>query len=122
MPKRYLVRLSEAEQEYPKDLVSTGTSAAYKIKQAHILLSIDVNGGGWTDEPAAQAFSCHGNTVANLRQRLMEQGFEAALQRKLRPTPPRPPVCDGPAEAYPAGAPLRRTASRVCPLDAAVAG
>lgn len=99
MPKRYIVRLSEAEQQTLKDLVSIGKSAAYKIKHANILLTIDVNGPGWTDERTAQAFNCHRNTVANLRQRLVEQGLEAALQRKPQQTPSRQPVCDGDSEA-----------------------
>lgn len=99
MPKRYIVRLSEEEQQYLQDLVSIGKSAAYKIKHANILLNIDVNGAGWTDEQAASAFSCHRNTVANLRQRLVEQGLEAALQRKPQQTPSRQPVCDGDSEA-----------------------
>ncbi|PZV11536.1 MAG: hypothetical protein DCF22_14330 [Leptolyngbya sp.] len=43
--------------------------------------------------------SCHRNTVANLRQRLVEQGLEAALGRKPSKTPPRPRICDGEAEA-----------------------
>lgn len=99
MLKRYIVRLSEAERQDLKGLVSTGKGAAYKIKHANILLNIDVNGPGWTDEAAAQAFHCHRNTVANLRRRLVEQGLEAALERQRRSTPSRPPVCDGTAEA-----------------------
>lgn len=99
MPKRYIVRLSEEEQQYLQDLVSIGKSAAYKIKHANILLNIDVNGPGWTDEQAASALSCHRNTVANLRQRLVEQGLEAALQRQPQPRPSRQPICDGDAEA-----------------------
>lgn len=99
MPKRYIVRLSEAERQTLQDLVSTGKAAAAKIKQANILLNIDVNGQGWTDEEAATALSCHSNTVANLRQRLVEQGLEAALERKRRQTPARERVCDGAAEA-----------------------
>lgn len=99
MPKRYIVRLSEAEQQFLQELVSTGKSAAYKIKHANILLNIDVNGAGWTDEQAASAFHCHRNTVANLRQRLVAQGLEAALQRQPRQTPSRQPICDGASEA-----------------------
>ena len=99
MPKRYIVRLSQAEQEYLKDLVSTGKAAAYKIKHANMLLNIDVNGQGWTDEETATALSCHCNTVANLRQRLVEQGLEAALERKPSQSPPRQQVCDGESEA-----------------------
>lgn len=99
MHKRYIVRLSEQEQEYLQDLVSTGKSVAYKIKHANILLNIDVNGPNWTDEEAAMAFSCHRNTVANLRQRLVEQGLEAALERKANQRPSRQRVCDGASEA-----------------------
>ncbi|MCY7277175.1 MAG: hypothetical protein LH702_26465 [Phormidesmis sp. CAN_BIN44] len=46
MPKCYVVRLSEEEQQYLKDLVSTGKAADYKIKHANALLNIDVNGQG----------------------------------------------------------------------------
>jgi transposase len=99
MPKRYIVRLSEEERQQLQDLVSTGQAAAYKIKHANILLSVDVNGLGWTDEEAAKAFSCHRHTVANVRQRLVEQGLEAALERQPSPKPPRDRVCDGEAEA-----------------------
>ena len=99
MPKRYVVRLSEEERQLLKDLVSSGKAAAYKIKHANILLNIDVEGQGWTDEEAATVFSCHRHTVANLRQRLVEQGLEAALERKANPRPPRQRVCDGESEA-----------------------
>ena len=92
-------RLSEEEQQSLKDLVSTGKAAAYKIKHANILLNIDVNGAGWTDAEAATALSCHRNTVANLRQRLVEHGLEAALERKPSQMPPRQRICDGQSEA-----------------------
>ncbi|UXE58962.1 MAG: IS630 family transposase [Woronichinia naegeliana WA131] len=80
-------------------MVSIGKGAAYKIKHANILLNIDVNGQGWTDEEAAAAFSCHRNTVANLRERLVNEGVESALSRKPRKTPPRQPIIDGEVEA-----------------------
>lgn len=99
MPKRYIVRLSQEEQEQLKELVSTGQAAAYKIKHANILLQVDKNGAAWSDETAASAFHCHSNTVANLRQRLVEQGLEAALERKKRACPSSPKLCDGAAEA-----------------------
>jgi transposase len=99
MPKNYIVRLSQQERQTLQDLVSTGTAAAYKIKHANILLNIDVNGQGWTDEEAATALSCHRNTVANLRERLVSEGLESALTRKTRKLPPRQCVIDGEAEA-----------------------
>jgi transposase len=99
MAKRYIVKLTSEERQQLQELVSTGKGAAYKIKHGNILLNIDVNGQKWTDEKAAKAFCCHRNTVANLRQRFVEQGLEAALERKPRLCGPRQPICDGEAEA-----------------------
>jgi transposase len=99
MAKQYVVRLTDEERRHLAQLASTGKAAAYKIKHAQILLKVDVEGAKWTDEQAAEAFGCHRNTVANVRQRLVEQGLEAALERKKRTTPGRQAVCDGEAEA-----------------------
>jgi hypothetical protein len=84
MLKNYIVRLSQEERQILQNLVSTGKAAAYKIKHANILLNIDVNGQGWTDEKAATAFSCHRNTVANLRERLVKEGIDSALNPTFR--------------------------------------
>ena len=99
MGKRYLVRLTDAERRQLQELVSKGKAAAYKIKHANLLLKVDANGPDWTDEQAAEAFGCHRNTVANVRERLVEGGLEAALSRKKRASPGRRPVCDGASEA-----------------------
>jgi transposase len=82
-----------------RELVSKGKAAAYKIKHAHILLQVDADGPNWTDAQAAQAFRCHLNTVSNMRQRLVEQGLEAALERKKQEQPSRARSIDGEAEA-----------------------
>jgi hypothetical protein len=99
MAKQYVVRLTDEERRQLEELVSRGKAAAYRIKHANILLKVDANGPGWTNERTAEAFGCHRNTVANVRQRLVERGLEAALGRKKRATPGRQPVCDGEAEA-----------------------
>jgi len=52
-----------------------------------------------TDQEAAKRFHCHVNTVANIRERFVMQGLEAALERKKRETSPTPPIFDGRAEA-----------------------
>jgi len=97
MNKRYIVRLSQEERKSLQALVSKGKAAAYKIKHANILLMVDANGLGWTDQRVAEAVSCHVNTVARIRQQYVEQGLEAALQRKKREYKPR--VVDGEVEA-----------------------
>ena len=99
MPKHYIVRLSQEERQNLQDMVSTGKAAAYKIKHANILLNIDINGQAWTDEEAAIAFSCHPNTIANLREPLVKVGLEGSLEGQPRKTPPRQRVCDGEAKA-----------------------
>ena len=43
MPKKYIVDLTESEQQSLKKLTTTGKHAAYKINHAHILLKADVN-------------------------------------------------------------------------------
>jgi transposase len=99
MNKKYIVRLTTDERIFLQDLVSKGKAAAYKIKHANILLKVDADGPAWSDEDTAEAFGCHGNTVRNVRQRLVEQGLDAALERKKRQAPPRGRVFDGEKEA-----------------------
>jgi transposase len=99
MNKKYIVRLEAQEREQLESLVRKGKGQAYKIKHANILLAVDLGGRGWLDEQAAQAYRCHANTVRNVRQRFVEQGLEAALERKHREHPPRTPVLDGRGEA-----------------------
>ena len=99
MNKRYVVRLCAQEREQLKALVSKGKAAAYKIKHAHILLAADANGPAWTDCRIAEAFSVHEKTVRNVRERLVTQGLEGALNRKQRQAPPREKILDGAKEA-----------------------
>ena len=99
MNKKYVVRLTAKEREYLGGFVSKGTRAAYKIKHANILLKADADGPGWPDERIAEAFTAHAGTVRNVRQRFVEQGLEAALERKKRSTPPRECILDGEKEA-----------------------
>jgi transposase len=70
-----------------------------KIKHANILLAIDADGPNWSDHQAAKAYNCHDNTVRNVRQRFVEQGLEAALERKMQQFPSRQRIIDGDSEA-----------------------
>jgi transposase len=97
MNKRYVVRLSREERKELRELVSKGKAPAYKIKHANILHLVDADGQDWTDERVAKAVSCHVNTVARIRQRFVEEGLNAALERKKREYKPR--VVDGEVEA-----------------------
>ncbi len=79
--------------------VSKWENKAYKIKHAHILLKADKNGPGWTDKQISEAFSCHYQTVYNVRRRFVESSLSGALDRIQRRTLPCPPKLDGEAEA-----------------------
>jgi len=80
-------------------LVSKGKAAAHKIKHANILLKADAAGLNWNDSDIAQAYSCAIRTVFHVRQRFVEQGLDAALERKKREYPPIQPMLDGEKEA-----------------------
>lgn len=81
--KKYMVRLSEAERTELSGIVKTGKVVAYKRVHAQILLHADVGDGreGWTDERIGHACGVATRTVERVRQRLVEQGLEAALNR-----------------------------------------
>jgi transposase len=101
MNKKYIVRLEETERAELLKMVSAGKAAARKLIHARVLLRADAGPGGpaWTDAQIAEALDLHANTVVGIRERFVEQGLEAALNRKKRATPPRPRRLDGRQEA-----------------------
>lgn len=99
MNKKYIVRLSDEERRQLAELTRKGKATAYKIRPANILLKADVDGPAWTDERIAESFSVSVNTVLGVRQRLVDQGLEAALNRKKQAHPSRAPLLDGEGEA-----------------------
>ena len=99
MRKIFTVTLNGEERIYLEKIVKTGKGPAYRIKHAHILLNADTEGRGKSDCEIAGMFRCHMNTAANIRRRFVEQGLEAALERKKRDRPPNPKKIDGEKEA-----------------------
>ncbi len=70
-----------------------GTSQ--KVRRAQILLKTDTDGPNWTDQKIADAFGCRTKTVENVRQRLVERGFEETLNGAKRAAPPVKKLLDG---------------------------
>ena len=99
MNKKYIVRLTVEERKELENLVKKGKIQAYRIKHANILLAVDAEGPNLSDQSSVGIFGCHQNTVRNVRQRFVEQGLEAALERKKRDKPPRELKIDGEKEA-----------------------
>ena len=83
MTKKYIVRLSIDERQQLETLIKTGKAAAYKRLHAQILLKSDVSeqGSSWTDEKIKAAFDVGLRTVERVRQRLVEHGLDAAINR-----------------------------------------
>ncbi len=81
--KKYRVELSADEREELHTLVNRGKAAAYKRKHAEILLKADQDTDGpcWPDKRIAEAFDVGLRTVERVRQRLVEQGLQAAIER-----------------------------------------
>lgn len=99
--KKYKVTLTAEERQLLHDLVTTGKAAAKKLAHARILLKADAAPAGpaWLDQPIADAVEVSVATVERVRQRFVEQGLDAALNRKPRERPGREPKLDGRAEA-----------------------
>jgi hypothetical protein len=99
MEKKYIVRLTDEERNVLRDVVKKLKGTSQKVRRAQILLKADADGPNWTDKRIAEAFSCRTKTVENIRQRLVTDGFEIALNGKKRDTPPRQKRLDGEQEA-----------------------
>src|SRR3954462_12093840 len=101
--KRYKVTLEPEERQHLQDLIAAGQAAARKLAHARILLKADAAAGGpaWPDWRIADALEVSTDTVERVRQRFIELGLDAALDRKQRERPPREIKLDGRACSAP---------------------
>jgi transposase len=79
---KYVARLSDSERQSLQELLAGKRVAADKLLRARILLKADVDGPAWSDPEIAEAFDVGASTIHRLRQRLVEEGLEAALVRR----------------------------------------
>ncbi len=100
MQKKYIVRLSEDERRQLREVIKKLKGSSQKVRRAQILLKADIEGANWTDERIAEAFDCRTKTVENIRQRLVEKGFEYTLNGAPRLNPPTSKLLDGEQEAH----------------------
>ena len=97
---KYRVTLTAEERDHLQKLIKKGKTAGYRIRHAQMLLALDEIPGNehWTDEKIGNAYGARQRAVGVLRKRFVEEGFQAALERKKRETPPVIKI-DGEAEA-----------------------
>jgi transposase len=93
--------LSAEERATLEAMISKGYGPANQLLKARILLKADVSelGEGWSDERIARALDTSISTIYRTRQRLVEEGLDAALRRKPRERPSIARIFDGEAEA-----------------------
>ena len=99
--KKYVVELTTEERSQLQAILTADRMAAHKRRHAQMLLKADEGSEGpaWTDAQIADAFDCKPLAVARLRQRLVERGFDAALEHGNRGSN-RAKALDGRAEAH----------------------
>lgn len=101
MAIRYKVTLTPEEREELEALTRKGKTAAKRFLYARSLLLCDASpdGPAWTVEDTAAAMGVTRRTIEHLKKRFVENGMEAALERKPLEKPPREIRFDGAFEA-----------------------
>lgn len=84
MKKKYSVVLTETQREELYKLIAAGTAPARKLTHARVLLKADQSpqGPGWVDERIADAVEVSQPTISRIRKQYVEEGLEAALNRR----------------------------------------
>jgi transposase len=93
-PKKYPVRLNDAQHTQLKTLLSKGDANARVLTRARILLLAHKD---WFDKDVATALQVNPSTVMNVRKRFSTGGLDNALYDKPRPGAQR--KLDGKQEA-----------------------
>ncbi len=99
MNKKYIVRLTDEERSICEATIKKEKGKSEKLRRATIFLKADGDGPAWDDAKISEAVGCRTRTVENLRRAFVLEGFESALARKQRATPPTPKLLDGAGEA-----------------------
>jgi transposase len=91
MTPRYKVTLTQEERDRLEALTGSGKTAASKFIHARALLLCDagLHGSPWKVADVAEALGVSARTIEHLKERFVEQGIEAALERKPRSKPPK---------------------------------
>jgi transposase len=101
MKKKYIVTLTEAERAMLQAMLSRGKAASRKLVHARILLKADANARGpaWSDDQIAEGLEVGRATVERVRREFVEEGLDAALERRKSLRPYRRKL-DGDGEAH----------------------
>jgi transposase len=98
---RYRVALTSEESRELEAMTRRGKTHARRFIHARALLLCDTGADGpaWNVADVATALGVTSRAIEHLKKRFVEDGFEAALERKPREKPPREVIFDGAFEA-----------------------
>jgi transposase len=98
---KYSVELKPEERVYLEQIIKKGEAPAQKIMHAQILLKTDKGPKGprWSDTQIREAFGLGETVLKVVRKRFVEEGLEAALNRKKQPKRPEKQKINGVQEA-----------------------
>jgi len=101
MKKKYIVTLTEAERQMLHTMLSRGKAAARKLMHARILLKADVSADrpALSDNAIAEDIEVGRATVERVRRQFVEEGLDAALERR-KPHREYRRTLDGDGEAH----------------------
>ena len=101
MSARYRVTLTEQERHELDALTRQGKLNARKFIHARALLLCDAGDGGpaWKVADTSEALGITSRTIEHIKKQFVEEGLEAALNRKPLEKPPREIQFDGAFEA-----------------------
>jgi transposase len=101
MSPRYRVTLTKEERKELEAMTHRGKMHARRFIHARALLLCDAgpHGPAWNVADVAAALGVSSRAIEHLKKRFVEEGLEAALERKPREKPPREVIFDGAFEA-----------------------
>jgi transposase len=101
MSPRYRVTLTKEERKELEAMTRRGKTHARRFIHARALLLCDAgtDGPAWNVADVAAALGVTSRAIEHLKKRFVEEGLEAALDRKPREKPPRKVIFDGAFEA-----------------------
>ena len=76
MYKKYIVRLSDEERGVCQEVIKKLKGSSQKARRAQLLLKADADGAAWDDAKISEAIGCRRQTVENVRQAFVVEGFE----------------------------------------------
>jgi hypothetical protein len=102
MAPRYKVTLTKEERDELNIISTKGKRAARTVLYARALLLLDAGecGPKWTVGKVAEAIGVTSRSIEQLKKRFVEEGPQAAIERKKRATPPREIQFGGEFEAH----------------------